>query len=570
MQHKQRGIVNLFIVGAVFLVLVIAGGSGYFLSNQRKPADLSETKQVENKDNNQPGQQTLTEKDEKKTEIVSVEANKENPPIKETTPEKEISSSEKNTEQASSPNFTCPNELLVTNNSITVITNKKSRQISGAEQNWINSNCPDTKGTDAYRMKQIASFACPEEIQTRQGASTVIINNGVIREASAGEQDWVMKNCREVTQGVNGHGWMYNQPVVSKLPSCVGNELLSVSPMNPNEVKRLHPLGFITTPRHVFPMEHMEYCIPQDEHDNTIRTTLYAPGALHIIGIRESFSKKNGVQVTDNPYFSISFANCKEVYFYFEGMSGISDALRQAAEKVKGTAIVEGDYDTNPNGSKMVQYRVDYVTTPGEVIGFVGGPNTKGGALEWGGRDTRIPKLGFLGTPVPDSRVFYTICPVDYFPEPLKSQLYSKFTRADAPRCGTNMQDLAGTIQGNWLGQGYPGNIGDTFLGITHHYTTPTVGIIAVSGYLHSHGMFYYNPQHTGLINREPSEVKADGQTYCYQKDDQVEGVNQNVSAVLPGRVILQLQDNLSMKVEWQDKACDGNYSFVNPIIYKR
>lgn len=473
---------------------------------------------------------------------------------------------------ASAGNYTCPGELISQLNGPTLgVWSGVKRTVTALEQNWIHANCAKTPGTEAYVKAQTATFSCPEELRTRPQLSTLVVNGGVTREAGGLEQNWIQQNCAAVTQGVAGHGWTYNVPVTSKLPACVGKELLSVSPMAVNEVKNLGPLGHITTPRHAFPMEHMEYGIPQDAQDKTIKTTLYAPGAVHIIGIRETIYKKDGMPDPNHPYFSIAFTPCKDVLFYWEGMHTISDALRQAINRATSTLIVEGN-PNDPNGSAMMQYRVDYVTKAGEILGSVGGPGTAGGALEWGGRDFRIPKLGFLGTPVPDARVSYTVCPIDYYPEPLKSTLYEKFARKVSPRCGLVMQDLAGTIQGNWLGVGYPGDIGDAMLGIVHHNNSPDIGIIAASGFIHSHGTVFFNPRHSGTLNREPSEVKADGQIYCYQNGDEFAPgiVNLNISPRIPGRILVQLQSDLTLKVEQQNKTCAEPVSFVSPKTYKR
>ncbi len=104
-------------------------------------------------------------------------------------------------------------------------------------------------------------------------------------------------------------------------------------------------------------------------------------------------------------------------------------------------------------------------------------------------------------------------------------------------------------------------------LGIAHDNRDPSIGVIAISGMLASHGAIDFTPQHSGLINREPSEVKADGQIYCYQSGsyDQVSS-----APVISGRILLQLLSDGSLRAERQNLSCASSYFFSSPMTYKR
>ncbi|MBI2133622.1 hypothetical protein HYU11_02980 [Candidatus Woesearchaeota archaeon] len=197
-----------------------------------------------------------------------------------------------------------------------------------------------------------------------------------------------------------------------------------------------------------------------------------------------------------------------------------------------------------------------------------GGPDYSGATLDWGVYDFRIPKLGFLGETFPDKRTAYTACPIDYFPSPLKEELYEKFTRTVPPRCGEVMQDLSGTIQGNWIVKDKRTSpTDDVLLGIVHDNIDPSIGVVGIAGTLTNHGSIDFVPQHEGFINREPSEVRADGNIYCYQS-----GSHRQVSIAPPisGRILIQLADDISLKAEHQEKSCDESFYFYSPILYER
>ncbi|MBI2451187.1 MAG: peptidoglycan-binding protein [Parcubacteria group bacterium] len=425
------------------------------------------------------------------------------------------------------------------------------------------SNVSSPKQMNAASSK---SFSCPDEIRMREGLQTLAITNGISRPLAKDEQDWIMANC-PATQGTKGNDFTYNQPVTEKLSSCVGNILLTDSPIDVSMVNRLIPLGHIGTPHHAIPMDHMEYLLPQmgEGAGRPILTDIKAPGAVHIIGVRQTIKKVNGV-IVDDKYYSIGFTPCKEVLFYFEAMGTISDALKQAVQNAKNTELVASDMEGNQE-TVLKSYRIDYITKPGEIIGTAGGPDYPGATLDWGVYDFRIPKLGFLGEQF-DNRLQYTTCPIDYFPSPLKEQLYEKFDREVPPRCGEVMQDKAGTIQGNWKAQGQPDSLNDLILmGIVHNNTDPSIGVIGVAGVIANHGSIDFTPQYKGLVNREPSEVKADGQIYCYQS-----GSHQQVSSAKPisGRILMQLQNNQTLKIEHQEISCSENLIFNSPTVYKR
>ena len=96
-----------------------------------------------------------------------------------------------------------------------------------------------------------------------------------------------------------------------------------------------------------------------------------------------------------------------------------------------------------------------------------------------------------------------------------------------------------------------------------HDNFDPTIANLSVGGTIINPGVIQFKPNHTGLINREFSEVKADGDIYCYnspgtwwQKDI--------------GKILVQLVNNETVKVEYQKGTRDSSKKFITPTTYNR
>jgi len=100
-------------------------------------------------------------------------------------------------------------------------------------------------------------------------------------------------------------------------------------------------------------------------------------------------------------------------------------------------------------------------------------------------------------------------------------------------------------------------------LAFIHDNFDPTIANLSVGGTIINPGVIQFKPNHTGLINREFSEVKADGDIYCYnspgtwwQKDI--------------GKILVQLVNNETVKVEYQKGTRDSSKKFITPTTYNR
>ncbi len=76
-----------------------------------------------------------------------------------------------------------------------------------------------------------------------------------------------------------------------------------------------------------------------------------------------------------------------------------------------------------------------------------------------------------------------------------------------------------------------------------------------------------FAPTHLGTINREFSEITADNTVYCYQPDTSTQRFT---GMPINGKIVLQLVDANSLKVEHQNGSCSNNENFNKPTTYLR
>ena len=199
-------------------------------------------------------------------------------------------------------------------------------------------------------------------------------------------------------------------------------------------------------------------------------------------------------------------------------------------------------------------------------------------ALDLEGYDLEGPSLGYANqarfTSEFDLRL-KVVCPFDGFTSDVRElQLarmggYDRQPRTAEPRCGEVMQDVPGTAQGNW----YTGETGAHAnwaqeLALVHDNVDPSLAAISIGGTITGVGVWIFRPDNSGLINREFSEIFADGKTYCYQGALSDEGGQ--TTTKFPGRLLVALKSAAEMLVEQQAGGCSGGPEFVDPVVYKR
>ncbi|NIM47180.1 MAG: hypothetical protein GTN40_03415 [Candidatus Aenigmarchaeota archaeon] len=327
----------------------------------------------------------------------------------------------------------------------------------------------------------------------------------------------------------------------SQIPECL-DQLFTVSPIEINKIYSLTPLGSINPPGHTFPTEHMYFHITYGGETTDI-TPLRAPGDIYITSISSSSDAIAGEQRTD---YSIHFALCKDVYGYYNHVKELSDEIFSLFEEAEclSWSVSQDGYCTK---------ELFHKANAGEVIGGVGHLQ---GNFDFGVYDYRT-KSNFANIPRYTSRTPYIVCPLEYYDELTKEQLYNKIERTEEPLCGEVMQDIPGTLQGNWFHEDTVLDVDwETNLGFFHDNIDPSKAIISVGGMFMQTSKWEFIEKTSGLVNRKFSYV-IPGNVYCYDEG-------------YPGRIIVQLVNETELKIEYQDGTCIGEFIFNNPTTYYR
>lgn len=349
------------------------------------------------------------------------------------------------------------------------------------------------------------------------------------------------------------------------LPACTTNAIFDHLPTS--DINSIEGMGHMFG-EHIMPVQadHI-YLYPVRSNTNV---TVYSPGDVTLVQVVAQ-NHTGGMDIelgTDYAYF---FSSCKSVMFGFIHVRTISDKIKQALTTVTPKC------DQGTLASNCVYQDLELKLNSGEVIGTAWGG---GNALDFGGTDVRTPTLGFInkqdltGGMLGDS-YFHTICPLDYFTNSLKTQLYSSINIKNAgvngiPACGLIMQDKVGTAQGNWYQPGTSNTgQGDSLtklLALAHSNLDPSQAVLSAgSKLLPSSGFgaqILYQPRTSGFINRDPANIKPDGYIYCIEGQVTVSNTN--------GHVDIQMPDANTLKAEYGQGSCPANPSFSNPATYMR
>ncbi len=116
-------------------------------------------------------------------------------------------------------------------------------------------------------------------------------------------------------------------------------------------------------------------------------------------------------------------------------------------------------------------------------------------------------------------------CPLDYFDVASRARLESKLgnyngavKRTTPPTCGEINQDIAGSLQGIWLKQGFPKYPEDNHIAFVKDNVVPIKPALSVGSAVPGlpSGVYTFLLRPSGLIDRPFADVVNDGQIYCY------------------------------------------------------
>ena len=342
--------------------------------------------------------------------------------------------------------------------------------------------------------------------------------------------------------------------IISQLPNC-NNQIFTVSPVDLNVIDNIPPLGDINLGGHILPSDHQGVRIREDIPDNTL--PFIAPGEMYIYAISSG-------NPNFEPEYTMKFALCKDVFGIFGHLKTLSNEIKLLFDDIPCNE------QFGPSGGCYKNLSLIHKVDAGTLLGELGrdlGSSDPAIYFDFGTYDYSkpLPYVNPKRYSHPDEkglqrgRVLYIICPIDLYEGEIKNQLYDKIQRTVNPQCGEVMQDVAGTLQGNWFygDDATYGSKNELLLGFLHDSNDPSEALISIGGTFTEVGLWKFTAKSSGLINREFSQVTLDGNIYCYDQDQ-------------PGRILVELLSETELQIEHQSGSCSGTFAFSDPTIYKR
>jgi hypothetical protein len=351
------------------------------------------------------------------------------------------------------------------------------------------------------------------------------------------------------------------------LPSC-GEEMefFSVNPLNNSEITGIIPLGSVSPPAHVYPVDHMYISVKRNLiNEEPIETNIVSPGNAWITEIRGTIYEQNYI-----PDFSVYISTCEEVKVYFYHLTFISDKLLEEYNKVKGYCRTETHGGIT---GTTCEKRMFVEISAGELIGSSGGNRP---SFDIGAIDMRREPVQYANSKhwKGYNSFVYGSCPFNYFTEEARLELESKIGSVDGeeftpssmnPICGYLSKDISGTAQGIWFVKGNKKTSPeDPNLALVPYHFNESIGVFSVGTSLP--GITperYYSNYREGLINTNFKDVKP-GTIHCYEMKDRY--TNEDLV------IILKLVDKESLLIEKLDlnRCNDGSWGFSEPVEFVR
>lgn len=334
------------------------------------------------------------------------------------------------------------------------------------------------------------------------------------------------------------------------LPACPGgNEIFTVSPLDPADFTGLVPLGNLNPPGHTFPTDHLYFYVrrqtPGDWATPPAAVPVVSPGHLWITSVASSEHLSASPPYTD---YTIEAQPCADVGIQFGHVEALDAGLAARLGPISGSCQ---QYSTGGQTYRNCRQAVNVEVAAGDAIGTAGGVVGQN-ALDVGGWDLRTAPMAYANPTRLDGQRLHIVCPVDYFAQPVRDALRSRFgdylgavLRTAEPRCGEVMQDVPGTAQGKWYRAATPTSPEDPHLALVHDNVDPTRAAFSVGTSVPGlgPGVLAFFPTSAGQVGRDFRDV-VPGSIYCWD--------------LTGGRAILQLTSATALQLQFDAGASCG------------
>ncbi len=335
-------------------------------------------------------------------------------------------------------------------------------------------------------------------------------------------------------------------PLPTPPPTC---DQLTVLPLALSDIVAITPLGNLNPSGHVFPTNHVYFYTPRAATGTDARPVpVTSPGALSVSRVTTQEYRSATPIYTD---YKLDFSICQPITGDIAHLGTVSDRI--LAELKKASPHCQ-EYATGGTAVRSCTYETKIELAPGERIGMT---SAKSNALDLGAQDSRV-RNAFVAPDRYFPEFSNAVCPIDLFAQPVFGQLRGKLGREASPKpqprtiepvCGTVMQDITGTAQGNWFA--FPGRLTqeDPHLALVHDNVDPRQPIFSVGTSIPglSAATHPYTVRDTGLVNRDFFQIRADTKVYCF------EGLGVRTSAAM--RILLTMPSERELRIEAQPTA---------------
>jgi hypothetical protein len=210
---------------------------------------------------------------------------------------------------------------------------------------------------------------------------------------------------------------------------------LSESPMKADEFAIIIPYGLMVG-GHVTPIDH-QYFSPKDYASE--------PNAYEVRAMADSTLV--GITARPKPFgqeYRLVFTISCTFFYYYDLLTSLSPEIQEIYDEAV----------SNPEAKKSINIPVE----AGQLIGRIGGQT-----LDFAVWDTTKPLSGFIEAEHYSAERWklFTVDPLDYYTDELKSFLLTRYSRTVPPISGKIDYDQDGRLIGNWFLQGTNGYEGD-------------------------------------------------------------------------------------------------------------
>jgi hypothetical protein len=380
------------------------------------------------------------------------------------------------------------------------------------------------------------------------------------------------------------------------LPKCPVDlsGLLAHQFMNPGDLDAIIPLGSLGPPSHTFPVDHIYFT---SKNKLNARVPLYFPADSTVFEVMEETRTNYATGAYLEYSAMVSFAPCEGVDIMVGIISELPPELKSLI--ANDTGDCKETLKEKENGGKLAsacRHAVNKKVKSGDLMGYElnvseSERNNSGGTIHPDEvKDIEIWAHNYNITPRTDidlawydfATLPYSICMFDMYQGALQQSYLDKFgtftvddppvfvPRTIEPICGSIVQTIAGTAQGDWFygEKGQVDNAGN--LSLVHDNYNPAIGAISIGGTLQYPTVIHFAPKYNGTINRDFSEVIADGNIYCYHTEGQVDPKDPKKIIKATDKILLQLNDDHHLTIELQPGTCGTGEAFKKSYMYQR